>query len=455
MSSRRGIPPCAPSAARLTCTQDPDALDTWFSTALWPFSTLGWPDDTTDDAQILLPHHHPRHRLRYHHLLGRPHDLLAAWSTPVKKPFDTVLIHGLVRDAQGRKMSKSLGNGVDPLEVIDQYGADALRFSAGAPATAPATIPAISTTKLESARNFANKVWNATRFIQMNLSDEITRIELPETLATEDKWVLTLYNDLVKEVTDNLEKFELGVASAKLYDFIWDILCDWYIELVKSRLQAGGETALNAQKVLVYVMANTLKLLHPFMPFITEEIWQSLPHEGEAEAIMISQWPAWSEELSFQKEEVDFQKIIDIIRAIRNQRTEMNIPPSKKAKVYIETAEAEIFTNGIPFLQRLASASEVEVGEKFELPGAVQIITHAARALIPMDELIDREKELARLEKEREKCQSDIDFIGRKLDNPGFVAKAPAQLIETERAKLAQHKERMAKILESIAAMRQ
>ena len=289
----------------------------------------------------------------------------------------------------------------------------------------------------------------------MNLTDEITKIELPEVLATEDKWVLTLYNDLVKEVTDNLEKFELGVASAKLYDFIWDILCDWYIELVKSRLQAGGETALNAQKVLVYVMANTLKLLHPFMPFITEEIWQSLPHEGEAEAIMISQWPAWSEELSFQKEEADFQKIIDIIRAIRNQRTEMNIPPSKKAKVYIETAETKIFANGIPFLQRLASASEVEVGEKFELPGAVQIITHAARALIPMDELIDREKELARLEKEREKCQSDIDFIGRKLDNPGFVAKAPAQLIETERAKLAQHKERMAKILESIAAMRQ
>ena len=446
----QGIEKCPKCGGHMT--QDPDTLDTWFSSALWPFSTLGWPDDTPEMRKF-----YPTSTL----VTG--YDIITFWVSRMifsgleytgKKPFDTVLIHGLVRDAQGRKMSKSLGNGVDPLEVIDQYGADALRFML-VTGNSPGNDTRYMDEKVKAARNFANKIWNATRFIQMNLSDEITKIELPETLATEDKWVLTLYNDLVKEVTDNLEKFELGVASAKLYDFIWDILCDWYIELVKSRLQAGGETALNAQKVLVYVMANTLKLLHPFMPFITEEIWQSLPHEGEAEAIMISQWPAWSEELSFQKEEADFQKIIDIIRAIRNQRTEMNIPPSKKAKVYIETAETEIFINGIPFLQRLASASEVEVGEKFELPGAVQIITHAARALIPMDELIDREKELARLEKEREKCQSDIDFIGRKLDNPGFVAKAPAQLIETERAKLAQHKERMAKILESIAAMRQ
>ena len=433
-------------------TREEDVLDTWFSSALWPFSTLGWPDLNAPDLNYWYPTS----------VLVTGYDIIFFWVARMifsgmeqmkKEPFKTVLIHGLVRDDKGRKMSKSLGNGIDPLEMAEKYGADALRFNL-ITGNSPGNDMRFFVEKCEAMRNFANKIWNATRFIQMNLSDEITKIELPDALATEDKWVLTLYNDLVKEVTDNLEKFELGVASAKLYDFIWDILCDWYIELVKSRLQAGGETALNAQKVLVYVMANTLKLLHPFMPFITEEIWQSLPHEGEAEAIMISQWPAWSEELSFQKEEADFQKIIDIIRAIRNQRTEMNIPPSKKAKVYIETAETEIFVNGIPFLQRLASASEVEVGEKFELPGAVQIITHAARALIPMDELIDREKELARLEKEREKCQSDIDFIGRKLDNPGFVAKAPAQLIETERAKLAQHKERMAKILESIAAMR-
>ena len=431
-------------------TQDPDTLDTWFSSALWPFSTLGWPEDTPE-----------MHKFYPTSTLVTGYDIITFWVSRMifsaleytgQKPFDTVLIHGLVRDAQGRKMSKSLGNGVDPLEVIDQYGADALRFML-VTGNSPGNDTRYSDEKVKAARNFANKIWNATRFIQMNLSDEITRIELPQTLATEDKWVLTLYNDLVREVTDNLEKFELGVASAKLYDFIWDILCDWYIELVKSRLQAGGETALNAQKVLVYVMANTLKLLHPFMPFITEEIWQSLPHEGEAEAIMVSAWPRWDAALSFQKEEADFQKIIDIIRAIRNQRTEMNIPPSKKAKVYLETAETGIFTDGIPFLQRLASASEVEVGEKFELPGAVQVITHAARALIPMDELIDREKELARLEREREKCQSDIDFISRKLDNPGFVAKAPASLIEGERQRLAQHRERMQKIREAIASL--
>ena len=444
------MPKVCPKCGCTHFTQDPDTLDTWFSSALWPFETLGWPEQTED-----LKYFYPTD------VLVTGYDIIFFWVIRMifsgyeqmgEKPFKTVLFHGLVRDSQGRKMSKSLGNGVDPLEVIDQYGADALRFML-VTGNSPGNDTRYMDEKVKAARNFAKKIWNATRFIQMNLTDEITRIELPEALATEDKWVLTLYNDLVREVTDNLEKFELGVASAKLYDFIWDILCDWYIELVKSRLQAGGETALNAQKVLVYVMANTLKLLHPFMPFITEEIWQSLPHEGEAEAVMISRWPAWDEALCFRKEEADFQKIIDIIRAIRNQRTEMNIPPSKKAKVYIETAEATVFTDGIPFLQRLASASEVEVGEKFELPGAVQIITHAARALIPMDELIDREKELARLEKEREKCQSDIDFIGRKLDNPGFVAKAPAQLIEAERAKLAQHKDRMEKILESIAAM--
>ena len=444
----QGVETCPKCGGHMT--QDPDTLDTWFSSALWPFSTLGWPDDTPEMRKF-----YPTSTL----VTG--YDIITFWVSRMifsgleytgKKPFDTVLIHGLVRDAQGRKMSKSLGNGVDPLEVIDQYGADALRFML-VTGNSPGNDTRYMDEKVKAARNFANKIWNATRFIQMNLSDEITRIELPKTLATEDKWVLTLYNDLIKEVTDNLEKFELGVASAKLYDFIWDILCDWYIELVKSRLQAGGETAVNAQKVLVYVMANTLKLLHPFMPFITEEIWQSLPHEGESEAIMVSSWPVWSEELSFRKEEADFQKIMDIIRAIRNQRTEMNIPPSKKAKVYIETAEPAIFTDGIPFLQRLASASEVEVGKKFALEGAVQVITHAARAFIPMDELIDREKELARLEKEREKCQSDIDFISRKLDNAGFVAKAPAQLIEAERSKLAQHKERMAKIMESIASM--
>ena len=433
-------------------TREEDVLDTWFSSALWPFSTLGWPDKDAKDLQYWYPTS----------VLVTGYDIIFFWVARMifsgmeqmkQEPFKTVLIHGLVRDDKGRKMSKSLGNGIDPLEMADKFGADALRFNL-ITGNSPGNDMRFFVEKCEAMRNFANKIWNASRYVMMNLT--IDQVELPERLELEDKWVLSKLNTLIREVTDNMEAYELGVASAKIYDFIWDTYCDWYIELTKTRLYGEDEEAkLAAQNVLCYVLLRVLELLHPFMPFITEEIWQSLPHEGEAEAIMISQWPTWSEALSFQKEEADFQKIIDIIRAIRNQRTEMNIPPSKKAKVYIETAEAEIFVNGIPFLQRLASASEVEVGEKFELPGAVQIITHAARALIPMDELIDREKELARLEKEREKCQSDIDFIGRKLDNPGFVAKAPAQLIETERAKLAQHKERMAKILESIAAMRQ
>ncbi len=442
-----GVETCPKCGGHMT--QDPDTLDTWFSSALWPFSTLGWPDETPE-----LKKFYPTSTL----VTG--YDIITFWVSRMifsaleytgQKPFDTVLIHGLVRDAQGRKMSKSLGNGVDPLEVIDQYGADALRFML-LTGNSPGNDTRYMDEKAKAARNFANKIWNATRFVQMNLSDAVTKIELPETLATEDKWVLTLYNDLVKEVTENLEKFELGVAAQKLYDFIWDILCDWYIELCKARLQAGGETALAAQKVLVYVMANTLKLLHPFMPFITEEIWQSLPHEGEAEAIMIASWPTFDAALSFPAEAADFQKVIDLIRAIRNQRTEMNIPPSKKAKVYIETEEQKVFTDGVPFIIRLAFASEVEVAARWEIADAVQVITNAARAFLPMAELIDREKELARLAKERDKCLSDIAFIRRKLDNPGFVAKAPAKVIETEKGRLAENEALLKKIEESIAA---
>ena len=431
-------------------TQDEDTLDTWFSSALWPFSTLGWPDKTPE-----LDYFYPTNTL----VTG--YDIIFFWVARMifsgceqmgQTPFDTVLIHGLVRDAQGRKMSKSLGNGIDPLQIIDQYGADTLRFAL-ATGNSPGNDMRFSDDKVKASRNFANKIWNASRFILMNLSDEITSCRLPEKLETEDKWVVSLYNTLVKEVTDNLEKFELGIAVQKLYDFIWDILCDWYIELTKSRLQAGGETALAAQQVLVYVTANTLKLLHPFMPFITEEIWQNLPHEGEGESIMVSQWPTYSEELTFAKEEADFQKVMDIIKAIRNQRAEMNIPPSKKAKVCIETAEPKVFEDGAPFIMRLASASHVEVGGPFSPEGAVQVITSAARAFIPMSDLIDREKELARLEKERAKCQSDIDFVLKKLDNPGFVAKAPAQVVEAEKARLQTQKDRLEKILESIKAL--
>ena len=447
----RTAPHTCPKCGSARLEQDPDTLDTWFSSALWPFSTLGWPDDTPE-----LRYFYPTNTL----VTG--YDIIFFWVARMifsgceqmgQTPFDTVLIHGLVRDAQGRKMSKSLGNGVDPLEIISQYGADTLRFAL-ATGNSPGNDMRFSDEKVKSSRNFANKIWNASRFILMNLTEgEITEAKLPEKLETEDKWVVSLYNTLVKEVTENLEKFELGIAVQKLYDFIWDILCDWYIELSKTRLQAGGERARSARQVLVYVMGNTLKLLHPFMPFITEEIWQSLPHEGEGPSIMVAKWPVYDEALSFAREEADFQKVMDIIKAIRFQRAEMNIPPSKKTRVYIETGDVEVFQNGAPYLERLASAQGVEVGEKFDLPGAVQVVTPAAKALIPMEELIDREKELARLGKEKEKCLSDIAFVEKKLQNQAFVAKAPAHVVEAERAKLAESKKHLEKLEESIAAL--
>lgn len=426
--------------------QDPDTLDTWFSSALWPFSTLGWPDKTEE-----LKYFYPTNTL------VTAYDIIFFWVARMifsgiahmgEVPFDTVLIHGLVRDAQGRKMSKSLGNGIDPLEIIDQYGADALRFTL-ATGNSPGNDMRFSDEKVNASRNFANKLWNASRFILMNLSDEVDVVKLPDTLTVEDKWVLSKYNTLVKDVTENLEKFELGMAVQKLYDFIWDIFCDWYIELCKSRLQAGGASSLGAQQVLVYVMEGTLKLLHPFMPFITEEIWQALPHEGES--IMVSAWPVYDPSLAFTKEETDFEKVMDAIRAVRNRRAEMNVPPSRKAQLCIATGEPEVFEQGRPFFQRLASASEVTVAESFSMEGAVQVITNAARIFIPMDELVDKEKEIARLNKEKEKVEKEIGVLSKKLDNPGFVSKAPAAVVEGERAKLQQQKERLARIEESIA----
>lgn len=426
--------------------QDPDTLDTWFSSALWPFSTLGWPDKTEE-----LKYFYPTNTL------VTAYDIIFFWVARMifsgiahmgEVPFDTVLIHGLVRDAQGRKMSKSLGNGIDPLEIIDQYGADALRFTL-ATGNSPGNDMRFSDEKVNASRNFANKLWNASRFILMNLSDEVDVVKLPDTLTVEDKWVLSKYNTLVKDVTENLEKFELGMAVQKLYDFIWDIFCDWYIELCKSRLQAGGASSLGAQQVLVYVMEGTLKLLHPFMPFITEEIWQALPHEGES--IMVSAWPVYDPSLAFTKEETDFEKVMDAIRAVRNRRAEMNVPPSRKAQLCIATGEPEVFEQGRPFFQRLASASEVTVADSFTMEGAVQVITNAARIFIPMDELVDKEKELARLNKEKEKVEKEISTLSKKLDNPGFVSKAPAAVVEGERAKLQQQKERLARIEESIA----
>ncbi len=425
--------------------QDEDTLDTWFSSALWPFSTLGWPENTED-----LKYFYPTSTL----VTG--YDIIFFWVARMifsgvehmgEVPFDTVLIHGLVRDAQGRKMSKSLGNGIDPMEVIDEFGADALRFML-ATGNSPGNDMRYTPERITASRNFANKLWNAARFILMNLSEETDKVELPSELLAEDKWVLSKYNNLIREVTANLEKFELGIAVQKLYDFIWDILCDWYIELTKARLNAGGETSVNAQKVLVYVMSNTLKLLHPFMPFITEEIWQALPHEGDS--IMIAKYPEYDPALSFEKEEADFERVMEAIRTIRNARAEKNIPPSKKAAVYIETPFESVFSNAAPFFERLASASELIVGKDFDLGNTMQLVTDCARIFIPMGDLIDIEKELERLNKEKASCEKDIQFLNGKLSNEKFVSKAPEAVVAQEKEKLVKANERLAKILQSI-----
>lgn len=441
----RENPTECPKCHSKNLVQDPDTLDTWFSSALWPFSTLGWPDKTPE-----LQHFYPTSTL------VTAYDIIFFWVARMifsglehmgEPPFETVLIHGLVRDAQGRKMSKSLGNGIDPLEIIRDYGADALRFTL-ATSNSPGNDMRFSTEKVNASRNFANKLWNAARFILMNLSDEIQTPDLPEKFTLEDKWMLTKYYSLVGEVTENLEKFELGLAVQKLYDFIWDVFCDWYIELCKTRLQTGGETALDAQRMLVYVMNGALRLLHPFMPFITEEIWQALPHEGES--IMVAPWPQKKE--GYPQEEAAFEKIMAVIKGIRNRRAEMNVPPSKKAGIFIATAYQDVFQQGTPFLTRLAYASHVEIGQEFDLKGAVQVVTDAARVFIPMDELIDKEKELARLAKEKAVCEKEIQGLTGKLSNQGFVSKAPAHVVEAERAKLEKQKERLTKIQESIAA---
>ncbi|MBQ3006833.1 MAG: valine--tRNA ligase [Clostridia bacterium] len=439
---------CCPKCSSKNIEQDPDTLDTWFSSALWPFSTLGWPDETPD-----LKHYYPTSTL----VTG--YDIIGFWVSRMifsaleytgQVPFDTVLIHGLVRDAQGRKMSKSLGNGIDPLEVIDEYGADALRLTL-ATGNSPGNDMRFSDDKVMASRNFANKLWNASRFILMNIGDDEIPCELPANLALEDKWVISLVNKLAKDVTDNLEKFELGIAIAKLYDFIWDIFCDWYIELAKIRLQKGGDEAQTAKQVLVWVMDKILKLLHPFMPFITEEIWQTIPHDGES--IMISAWPEYDDSLSFASEEAEMERIMTAVRAIRNRRAEMNVPPSKKAKVYIATAYKSTFEQGGIFMQKLASTSEVEVADEFELDGAVNIVTQDAKIYIPMGELVDFEAEKARLNKELAAVQKDLDFVNNKLSNENFVAKAPANVVAAQREQAAKYTEKIAMLKESIAKL--
>ncbi len=420
-------------------TQDPDTLDTWFSSALWPFSTMGWPDKTED-----LEYFYPTNTL----VTG--YDIITFWVSRMifsaleytdNIPFDTVLIHGLVRDAQGRKMSKSLGNGIDPLEIIDKYGADALRFAL-ATGNSPGNDMRFSDEKIEAARNFANKIWNASRFVRMNLT--IEKNELPELseLATEDKWILHKFNELASSVNAALGRYEIGIALSNIYDFAWDIFCDWYIELAKARLSdKESDKNIIAQKVITYVLTGTLKLLHPFMPFITEEINQSLPHD--AESIMIDTYPVECEALRFADDAEKMERIIDAITAIRARRADMNVVPSRKAKVYIATKYADSFNDDTAiFFKKLASASEVEIAESFDASvisadDAVQIITDSAVILLPLSDIIDTEKERARLTSELAKLEESAKRIESKLANEGFVAKAPAAVVEGERAKLA------------------
>ena len=431
--------------------QDEDVLDTWFSSALWPFSTLGWPDKTKE-----LEHFYPTS------VLVTGYDIIFFWVARMifsglehmgEVPFKDVYIHGLVRDSQGRKMSKSLGNGIDPLEIIDKYGADALRFTL-ATGNSPGNDMRFYTERVEASRNFANKIWNASRFVLMNLS--VDTCELPDLskLEISDKWILSRYNDLVKEVTENLDKYELGIAVSKLYDFIWDEFCDWYIELVKPRFFEEGESNIVAQQVLVYVLSNTLKLLHPFMPFITEEIWQALPHEGKS--IMISSFPVYNEAFKNENAEKEMQLIMDAIKGIRNIRNEMNVPPSKKAAIYVATDERETFEKGSVFFKKLASASDVYVvADKAEAPeNAVSVVVPGAEVLLPLDELVDKEKELERLSKEQKRLESEIKRVEGKLSNKGFTEKAPAKVVEEERQKGEKYREMLAAVLDSIEKLK-
>ncbi len=419
--------------------QDEDVLDTWFSSALWPFSTLGWPDKTED-----LERYYPTNTL----VTG--YDIITFWVSRMifsglehigEKPFSKVFIHGLVRDAQGRKMSKSLGNGIDPLKVIDEYGADALRFAL-ATGNAPGNDMRFSDEKIEAARNFANKLWNASRFVLMNLTESDEQLlTMPENseLAIEDKWILSRYDKLVKSVTDNIENYEVGVALGEIYSFTWDLFCDWYIEMAKSRIfDTGSPAALTAKRVLVHVLTGILKLLHPYMPFITEEIYQALPHTDES--VMISAYPT-SGSFSFAKEEDDVDRIITCITAIRARRAEMNVPPSKKAKLYVVTRYTETFEATSKILEKLASASEVILTDKYDSDDAVMIATDAGSLYIPLSEVIDFEKERARLTAEMKKNDGEIERLEKKLSNQGFVAKAPAVVIEGERAKLRKYLE--------------
>ena len=432
-------------------TREEDVLDTWFSSALWPFSTLGWPNKDSEDLRYWYPTS----------VLVTGYDIIFFWVARMifsgmeqmkQEPFKTVFIHGLVRDDKGRKMSKSLGNGIDPLEMADKFGADALRFNL-ITGNSPGNDMRFFVEKCEAMRNFANKIWNASRYVMMNLT--IDHVQLPEQLELEDKWVLSKLNTLIREVTDNMEAYELGVASAKIYDFIWDTYCDWYIELTKARLYGEDEEAkLAAQNVLCYVLLRVLELLHPFMPFITEEIWQALPHEGDF--LIRAQWPEYQERFAFTQEENAMEAVKDAISAVRARRSEMNVPPSRKAKILIVTQTPDIYAGGRDFIMRLAYASEVEVQAQSpeDLKGMVTVATHNATLYLPLAELVDIRQELERIAKEKTKAEENLARIEKKLQNESFVSKAPEAVVNAEREKADKARALIAKLEESAAAMR-
>lgn len=436
--------------------QDEDVLDTWFSSALWPFSTLGWPEKTAE-----LEYFYPTS------VLVTGYDIIFFWIVRMAfsglefmkdVPFKHVLIHGIIRDSEGRKMSKSLGNGIDPLEVIKQYGADALRFTL-LTGNSPGNDMRFHMEKLESSRNFANKLWNATRFVIMNLEEEIPGYEaVKDHFSIADHWIMSRLNGLIKEVIDNMDKFELGLAAQKLYDFIWSEYCDWYIELVKPRLYGEDtEKRSAAQYTLTHVLKDILKLLHPFMPFITEEIWSYLPQNTE-QHIIIAPWPTAQQQLNHSLAEEKMALIMSAIKNIRNVRAEMNVVPSKRAKLLLVAASpevAEIIIEGKQYFMTLAGISDIqELSEEQEIPSdAVSIVVQGAELFIPLDDLIDYEKEIERLEKEKKKLESEIKRVTGKLSNEGFLSKAPADLIEEERQKEAKFQNMLTTVLDRLASL--
>ncbi|WP_297872042.1 valine--tRNA ligase [uncultured Oscillibacter sp.] len=450
----RTDPTCCAKCGSANIQRDPDVLDTWFSSALWPFSTLGWPERTED-----LDFYYPTS------VMVTGYDIIFFWVARMifsgceqmkKIPFHTVLIHGLVRDDKGRKMSKSLGNGIDPLEVAEKYGADALRFNL-ITGNSPGNDMRFYTEKCEAMRNFANKIWNASRFVMMNLGD-LSEYELPaaEALEREDKWVLSKLNTLTKEVTENLDSYEIGVASSKVYDFLWDTYCDWYIELTKTRLNGEDAAARRtAQNVLCYVLVELLKLLHPFMPFITEEIFQALPKGSDDRFIMLAKWPEYRDGLSFPQEEAAMEAVMDTIKAIRARRAEMNVPPSRKAEVLLVTAARAPYEQGLHFLQRLAFASQVRFAEEApeDVSGQVSIVTHNATAYLPLSELVDLDAERERIAREKEKAENGLRIVEQKLSNEKFVSRAPEAVVNVEREKAAKLRELIAKLEESAKAL--